>query len=101
MIIRGGQVFILEDDIAQNLSITGSTVIVDLSDGSTISEREEYLANRLGVGSEVRDCTIRTLSKWANERAAESISRSKSDVHLKAAPIMQRIRKFLHLGVAS
>lgn len=100
MIIRGGQVFVMEEDILPKVSITGATIITECSDAS-LEGQTAFVSERVGRGSEINSCTLIPIERWAKGKANEGISRAKSDLHLAQAPIMQRIRKFLRLEAAS
>lgn len=109
MIIHGGQVFVMEDDILPKVTITGATIVMECADGS-LDGMKEFISDRVGRGSDITDCNFMPIDRWANQKAKEGLAKAKSDLHIKQAPIMklsrktsivQRIRKFLRLGAAS
>lgn len=79
MIINGGQVFILDDDILPKVSITGATVILDVSETAEMAEMVRYINHRVGGGSSATNCTFTSLAKWSGQRAKESISHAQAD----------------------
>lgn len=109
MIIRGGQVFILDNDTFHGVSFTDSQVVMDVAENASQDDYSMYIGIR-AKGCNFLNCHFIPMQTWAKQKAKESIATVKSDLHLKQAPIitpskkksiMQRIRKFLRLGVAS
>lgn len=100
MIIHGGQVFILDADTLQGVTVTGCQVVLDVTENASLEDMVAYLNNRAG-GCTISGCSFVPLSTWAKQRAHECTSKAKSEPHLDAAPIMKRARKFFRLGAAS
>lgn len=96
MIIRGGRIFILDGDVLPKVTITDATIIMECADPS-LDGLKEFICARIGRGSEVNACTFVPMSHWAEQRTKEGIDNAKSDLHLRQAPVMQRIRKFIGL----
>lgn len=94
MIIRGGHVFILDDDVLPVVTITKAIIFMELPASASLDDMTSYLSERCARGSMVNDCTFRTIEGWAKERARQSIGNAMSEVHLKAAPLGQRILAF-------
>lgn len=94
MIIKGGQVFILEDDVLPVVTITKAIIFMEMPDDSSMDEMAQYLNKRCGNGTTITDCTFQTVESWADERMRKAIGNAKSDLHLKSAPLGRRIMEF-------
>lgn len=96
MIIRGGKIFVMDDDVLPKVTITDATIIMETAD-SSLDWLKEFISERIGRGSEINSCTFVPIGDWAESKSKEGIAKAKNDLHLKNAPIMSRLKKALGL----
>ena len=100
MIIRGGQIFVLEEDLLPRVTITNAMIIMECTDAS-LEGMKDFICARIARGSEISNCTFVPLSHWSEQKMKEGIQQAKTDLNLKQAPVLKGLRKFLRFGAES